>query len=139
MEQAAVELAESAGLAARRLALPFGGEAWPTVNDLAFLDAPQRIAIGEDLEVELIDRNGRLPEVVTIHYWFEDQDERAVKPRQMTYLAGKRRQDDKMVHRLAGVMRSFKYRATGGDYHTMQWIPVAVVRPSGGGDRVGVP
>ena len=55
-------------LAMTRLANPLGNAAWPPVNDLAFKHRVERLAVGRPFEVELIDRNHRMPDDVRIEY-----------------------------------------------------------------------
>jgi hypothetical protein len=111
-------------LAARRLLRPWSGEHWPRRHRLAFVDCLPRIALGADFEATVVDRNGRLPESVEIHYWFDGDGTRDIQVKEMKLLG------DKMVHRLENVRRSFRYRATGGDDRSMDWSRrVEVVEP----------
>jgi hypothetical protein len=110
-------------LAARRLLLPWGADAWPRRHQLAFTSAPARVATGQDFEVEVIDANGRLPDVVQIHYWFDGDDLSSVETHTMQPLG------EKLTHRLANVTRAFRYRATGGDDVRMAWHELQVLEP----------
>ena len=67
---------ESALLAGKRLLAPWLDQSWPRWNTLSFAAPPQRVAAGDDFEVELIDLRGRLPDEVVIQYWIagETQD-----------------------------------------------------------------
>jgi len=114
----------SAMLAAQRLALPLGGEGW---NDLQFVKPPRQVPEGEDFVVELADRNDRLPNEVMIYYWFEGTDESKAEPSPMhrDYSGGRA----VMMHRLANVTTSFRYRAVGGDDDSMEWIELEVIKP----------
>lgn len=120
---AAVGDPASTSLAARRLAMPWSNEAWPLWNQLAFENPPQRLAKGENFEVELIDKNGHLPDEVQIQYWFEGDDPSDVYTESMKLLG------EKMLARRENVTRSFRYRAVGGDHHSMPWISLEVVEP----------
>jgi len=114
----------SAQLALVRLARPFGGDAWPKFNDLTFRHPPDRIALGKPFEVELVDRNHRMPDEVRIHYRFEGDGqnvEETVEP--MHLLNGV------MTARKDAVTRPFKFRAEGGDDRSMQWHALDVVEP----------
>lgn len=113
----------SAALAARRLVMPWSREAWPLWNNLAFEDAPRRIAKGENFEVELIDKNNRLPDEVQIQFWYEGDEAGEIQTEPMKLLG------EKMIARRENVTRPFRYRAVGGDDHTMPWIPLAVLEP----------
>ena len=110
-------------LAARRLALPWASAPWPRRHELAFLDPPRRLAVGDEFEVALIDRRNSLPEDVTIFYWFEGDSESHIQDKAMRFL------NDRVVHRLENVTRSFRYRAVGGDDDTMPWQSLEVVDP----------
>ena len=107
-------------LVAKRLVRPLGADAW---NQLEFVRGPNRIALGGDLEVELVDRHGRLPGAVTFHYWFDGDPESRIQSAEM------QRVGDRMVYRLSGVIRPFRYRARGGDDHAMAWSEVEVMQP----------
>ena len=85
----------SVSLAARRLLVPWGDEHWPRRHVLQLVDAPTRLAVGQDFEVELIDANGRLPDRVEIHYWFDGDEASQIQTHQMQPLGSK------LVHRLA--------------------------------------
>lgn len=113
----------SAALAARRLAMPWRVEPWPRRNQLQFVKAPTRLAFGSDFEVELVDRNGRLPPSVQIH--IRPEGERADK----TQIKDMKFFQDRMVYRLDDVRRPFRYRAAGGDDDTMQWRTLELVEP----------
>ncbi len=114
----------SAGLALARLAAPLGEAAWPKKNDLQFQDPPTRLALGQPFEVELIDRRGRLPEEVRIHYRFaEGTESYRYEVDKMRYTGGT------MFARREGVVRPFEYRAEGGDDDSMPWIRLDVIEP----------
>ena len=113
----------SVSLAARRLLAPWGDEHWPRRHVLQLVDAPTRLAVGQDFEVELIDANGRLPDRVEIHYWFDGDEASQIQTHQMQPLGSK------LVHRLANLTRGFRYRATGGDDQTMPWMELLLVEP----------
>jgi hypothetical protein len=113
----------SAALALRRLAVPWNVEPWPRWNQLQFVKAPERLAFGSDFEVELIDREERLPPTVQIQIWFEGDEARQVQAKDMKFF------QDRMVYRLDNVRRPFRYRAVGGDDDTMPWKALELVEP----------
>ncbi len=113
----------SSALAARRLAMPWADQPWPRRNVLEFTMGPKQIATGADFDVALIDGNGRLPRTVEIHFWYEGDDRSEIKTKEMKFA------DGRMVHREENVRRSFRYRASGGDDDTMEWIPLEVIEP----------
>jgi hypothetical protein len=111
----------SSSLAARRLAMPWQSAPWPRRHQLVFVDPPERLAAGSDFEVELLDGRGELPDAVQIHYWFDGAAETEIQTKNMNAL------NDRMVHRLENVQRSFRYRASGGDDTAMAWRHLEVV------------
>ncbi len=113
-----------AQLAFARLVKPWGSDAWPPVNDLAFTKRVERIARDQPFEVELIDRNHRLPDDVRIQY-------RAASENGVLQVDAQRMQriGDLMVARRDRVLAPFDYRAEGGDDRKMPWIHVDVVEP----------
>ncbi len=113
-----------ARLAIVRLANPLGNAAWPPVNDLAFRHRVERVAVGQPFEVELIDRNRRLPEDVQIEYRTADADGGRQTERRPMQLIG-----DMAVARRENVSQAFDYRAEGGDDHRMAWTHVELVEP----------
>jgi hypothetical protein len=114
----------SAALAAKRLLVPWGTDYWPRRHVLEFVVAPTRLASGQDFEVELVDANGRLPDQVQIHYWFDRDEPAAIQTQAMQPLG------QKLTHRLNSVTRGFRYRATGGDDQDMAWRELQVVEPA---------
>jgi len=114
----------AATLALRRMALPLRHEPWPRRNVLTWSKAPRRLAVGADFECALIDANGRLPDRVLLEYRPTDEGPEALQSKPMKILG------DKMVGRIDNVSSSFRYRATGGDDHTMDWTTLEVVVPA---------
>ena len=115
---------QSVRLALARLALPLGSTHWPKQNDLSFTDPPTRLALGKPFEVQLIDRNQKLPEEVRIHYRFaEGPDVWTEEVEKMKF------SDGAMVAHREGVVRPFEYRAEGGDDDSMPWIQLDVIEP----------
>jgi hypothetical protein len=112
---------EAALLAGKRMLIPWAAASWPRWNSLSFAAPPQKIAAGDDFEVELIDLGGRLPERAIIQYWFSGETEEQAVSRPMKRLS------DRMVDRYPNVSRSFRYRASGGDDDTMPWHSAEVV------------
>ncbi len=101
---------------------PWSDQQWDRYNDLQFVEAPPRVPFGDPYHVELEDKNGRLPELVQIYYWFDGQDQAEVEPQSMKPTG------QRMVHSLPRATRAFKVRAVGGDGET-DWVSVEVVEP----------
>ena len=115
---------DDARIALARLARPFGDDAWPRVYNLAFREAPTRLAAGQTFEVELVqDAEHRVPDEVRIHYRYETGSQVQEEVESMQLLGGV------MVARKENVARPFAYRAEGGDDQSMDWIPLEVVEP----------
>lgn len=114
---------EGASLAVRRLATPWSRDAWPRRNSLEIVNPPERIALGQDFEIEVVDIHDRLPKDATIHLWFEGDRESEIE----TALA--RRGEGRFHYTRNNVARAFKYRVTGGDDDSMEWKSLQVVEP----------
>ena len=110
-------------LAARRLVWPLSRDVWPRRNQLVFTKSPAKLAAGEDLEVELLDARGRLPDDLQLQYVYADDLSRQIHSKPMNPLG------DKAIGRLERVTRSLHYRAVGGDDDTMAWLPLQVAEP----------
>ena len=104
-----------------RLATPWGNDAWPARHALAFAAAPRVLAVGDDFDVEVIDRNGELPDVVEL------QLRRLADGRDEVHAM--KRLGDRMVLRLDNVTQPFAFRAVGGDDYHMAWTTLEVVSP----------
>lgn len=110
----------SALTAVARLALPWGGPKWPPRHQLEFVQAPRAIPYGGDLNLEVLDRNGRLPERVEI--WLRSSSGE-VRKQPLKLLR------DRMVFHLAQLTQPLDYRVQGGDDLLQPWISLAVVQP----------
>ena len=127
----AVALAAANPLAARvaiaRLARPLGNDAWPRSTNLQIVgDAPTRLAVGQTFELNVRDRDGRLPDEAMLNLRFDSPDgeawgEERAEPMQ--------RLNDTMIVRQDNVTRPFYYRVSGGDDNSMDWIRLEVVEP----------
>lgn len=123
---AVVAFAVNAGasaIAARRLLLPLGGEAWPRRHSLVWQKQPRRLAMGADFECALTDRDGHLPDSV-MFYWSNDEEG---QPLQQDLMEIK---DGVAYARVKNVSRSLRYRAAGGDDDSMPWTRLEVVEPA---------
>lgn len=118
----AVAFPAAAKLVVQRTLLPWTSATWPRRHQLQVASAPERLATGSDFEVTVTDSAGKLPDTVTMIYEF-DGDRPEQQRREMKLL------DRKMIHRLEGVTRSFRYRAVGGDDDSMPWQTLEVIEP----------
>jgi hypothetical protein len=114
---------QSSQLAARRLLMPLGNDAWPRLNSLHFENPPRRLAAGGTFEAVVIDQRGRLPDDVKFVFGFDGDGGDQIQTKEMKPLG------DKMVYRLENVTRPLRYRAIGGDDTTMTWQTLDVVEP----------
>lgn len=110
-------------LAVTRLVQPWNPVEWPRRNVLQFVQRPEKLAVGDDFEVELIDRRGPMPEVVQIQLRYEANGLLKVETKNMKPLR------ERMIFRLDNLRHPIDYRARGGDDDTMRWIRLAVVEP----------
>jgi len=108
-----------------RVAMPWTNVEWPRRNDLTFVDPPTLLARGDNFEASLFDNTGELPSEVEVEYRYE------VDGRTRHEQTWMQRVGDRAVARRENVQRTFEYRATGGDHHTMAWTKVEVVDPPG--------
>ncbi len=106
--------------AATRLLLPLGDLPWPRRNSLDFVDPPATLAKGGDFEVEIVDRNGRMPESVALTIWREGEKPQT---RDAVFVGGR------MLARVNNLSKGFRYRAVGGDDDSMAWRNLEVVEP----------
>ncbi len=115
---------KAAGTALSRLAMPWRSDlAWPRLHSLEFVKSPHKLAVGDDFEIELVDRSGPLPDVVRMQLRFDTPTGTRTETKDMKPLA------DRMLFRLDNVTQSFEYRATGGDDDSMPWTRLSVVEP----------
>ncbi|QDU31896.1 hypothetical protein ETAA8_70580 [Anatilimnocola aggregata] len=110
------------GRALARLVWPVGGPMWPPRNQLELVTAPTAVALGESFEVQLIDRNGHLPDDATITLQFDEPARRTER-----HLLQQR--GEKLVFRIEQVLTGFRYRVTGGDDDSLPWHELQVVQP----------
>ncbi len=114
----------SVRLAASRLVMPWRTDlAWPRSHELAFVRTIDKLAVGDDLELELIDKHGQLPDNVQVQLRHQTPTGTRTETRQLKPLA------ERAVFRLDNVTQPLAYRASGGDDDTMPWTELAVIEP----------
>lgn len=110
-----------------RLALPLGNTAWPQSTHLQLKSAPQRIARGQALEIEVVDARGaQLPATCRVHYRFRDTQGRLSKKEESEAMHSL---GQSMIARRESVARPLEFRVTGGDDQSMPWRLVEVLDP----------
>jgi len=114
---------QSLGIGLTRLINPLCDSEWPRINHLEFVAAPQTLAAGDDLVLQLHDAQGPLPNSIEMHYrvW---RNQRWHEQTNSLTTAGNT-QEIIRPH----VQQSLEYRATGGDHRTMPWQELEVVAP----------
>jgi hypothetical protein len=112
-----------ASLSARRILMPWSEQPWPRRHRLEFEQLPAKIAMGQDLQLTVVDVNGRAPQQVEL-LWRSSGE--LVEQR----LWGEATADPARVRfRLERLARPLEVRASGGDDDTMDWHPIDVVEP----------
>ena len=111
-------------IALARLAFPAAGPEWPRRNNLAWINAPKKIAEGQDVHFELTDRfDHKLPNEV----WFEwrrtlPSGETDSEVRLMTLTT-----NNTLRATFNNVLAPIEYHAYGGDDDTLRWRKLEVV------------
>lgn len=113
----------AANLALARLAMPWRAQPWPRRHELAFVSTPSRLATGDDFEVQLVNRRGKLPDDVRIHLRLHTALGTRKESHDMQPLG------ERAVYRLSNVAHSLDYRASGGDDDTLPWTRLEVIEP----------
>lgn len=109
-------------LGAVRLAMPWSKVSWPARHALALVSPPRVVAKGDDVEIQVVDRNGELPEDVEL------QVRELESGRSQTHAM--KRLGDQMIYRLDHVDQPLAYRAVGGDDYGMEWTTLQVASPA---------
>jgi hypothetical protein len=119
----AVFFSSASRIALARLVFPWQEREWPSRHSLSFERAPDKLAMGDNFEVSVLDDNGSLPEVVQIQIRREIDGRNRIETKEMKQLG------DRMTFRLDNVTQPFEYRAIGGDDQSMLWQPLRVFMP----------
>lgn len=112
---------QQSAIAWNRLRSPWGNDAWPQRNRLKFVSPPDKMALGDDLELTVIDANGRLPSLVQLEYRLGEGPVR----REVMQPAGDRRASA----RINNVTQTLAVRAIGGDDLQSPWRRIEVFAP----------
>ncbi len=88
-----------------RLLNPLGSTVWPRTTHLVLRQQVDRVARGQDFDVEVTDADGRLPPDVLIHCRFADETGQVTEETERMHLLGGR-----MSARRENVVRPFSYR-----------------------------
>jgi hypothetical protein len=119
----AVFFSSASRIALARLVLPWQEREWPARHALAFENAPDKLAAGDNFDVAVLDRNGVLPDIVQIQLRREIDGRNRIETKEMKPLG------DQMTFRLDNVTQPFEYRAIGGDDQSMPWQSLRVFTP----------
>jgi hypothetical protein len=124
-------------LAMERLVMPWAVRQWPRADQLQLRDPPGVVALGSELQIEIIDRRPPLPE--SIELWvraagnvdgqsasleIDRQSGQALMSRIPAVIV-----DQMAVANLPAMERAIEVRAVGGDDDTMPWHAIDVIRP----------
>ena len=110
----------------KRLLNPFGNTPWPQATNLAIRRPVERVARGQNFEIEVIDARGaRLPPEVRIHYRLPTPEGGTIEETESMRIAG-----GVAAAKRDGVLRPFSFRIEGGDdQSSIPWTDVDVVEP----------
>lgn len=106
-----------------RLLFPWRNHQWPTKNQLVFAELPQRVSVGDDLSVSIVDEKSKLPDDVEIQYFRINHHDQRVRVKKT------RRRSNRATASFANVRSSLRLRAVGGDDFSMGWKTVHVAYP----------
>ncbi len=123
----ALLLANPAGfsVATMRLLCPWRTIAWPQQNHLRLIDPVRVLAIGQPLDVRVVDARGAaLPDEAWLLVRPREADVNTPPERLPLVLV-----DGALFARREAVSGPLAYRAVGGDDDSMPWIEVALVKP----------
>ena len=113
----------AAQLSVQRILMPWREQPWPRRHRLELEQLPAKMATGQDLELTVVDTNGRAPQQVELRWRLQGEQ---VEQR----LLGEATADPARVRfRLERLARPLEVRAVGGDDDTMRWQPIDVVEP----------
>lgn len=111
-------------VAIARLAMPWSAHHWPQRDQLAFRDPPSVVAIGSEIQLEIVDSCPPLPERVELQMRSSGASSSVLQSSFETIQVG-----DMAVGNLPPVTASIDVRAVGGDDRSMPWHRIAVVQP----------
>ncbi|MEO8272376.1 MAG: hypothetical protein ABI557_21890, partial [Aureliella sp.] len=107
-----------------RLAVPWSVNAWPHRDQLQILQLPTVVAVGSEMQLEVIDERPPLPDRVELQVREVDAVQNSRMRTLETTVIG-----DLAVGNLPSINASFEVRAVGGDDQRMPWHRVDVVQP----------
>lgn len=111
-------------MAMKRLAMPWSLQHWPRVDQLALRDLPAAVAVGTELQIEVVDLKPPLPERVELQYRFVESRGSATITNLATTRVG-----ELAVGNLPALQSAVDVRAVGGDDDLMPWSRIDVVKP----------
>jgi hypothetical protein len=112
-------------LALARLIQPWSALPWPQQDQLQFVGLPRVIALGQELQLEVIDRVPPLPESIDIYVRSPISSSNKTLET-ISYPA--KRLGESAVLSLPNIERAIELRAVGGDDTTMLWQKVDVTQ-----------
>ncbi len=109
--------------AVARLAMPWSVYRWPQRDNLQLKNPPHVVALGSELQLEIIDTQPPLPEKVELQ--FRPATDSALRPTSLDTI----QVDALAIGNLPAIMTAMEVRAIGGDDSSMPWRRIDVVRP----------
>ncbi|MCR9291241.1 MAG: hypothetical protein NXI32_00895 [bacterium] len=107
----------------KRLAMPWAEAPWPRQDQLQFHNLPQAVALGSDLQIEIVDSKPPLPDEIDVLVREAGRDDSQATQLSAQVLG------DMAVANLVSLERAIEIRAQGGDDDQMAWHRIEVVRP----------
>lgn len=111
-------------VAMARLAMPWSAHHWPQRDRLVFRDPPSVVAIGSEVQLEIVDSYPPLPERVELQMRSTAANSSALQSSFETIQVA-----ETAVGNLPTVNASIEVRAIGGDDRSMAWHRIEVVQP----------
>ncbi len=109
--------------AALRLLVPWQPRTWPRQDQLEIQNLPSVVAVGSELQLEIVDRHPPLPNQVDLLVRYDDSaatGPQTLATKQIEGLA---------IANLASLERALEVRAVGGDDQQMPWQRIEVISP----------
>jgi hypothetical protein len=123
---------DDTSVAFARLTMPWSATRWPQRDQLMLRDPPSVVALGSELQLEIIDQRPPLPERIEVHTRLVDGGESPqLTPSQRTPLSTLQaiQVGDLAVANLPPLTRTIEVRAVGGDDRGTPWHRIEVVQP----------
>lgn len=115
---------QSSALGLRRLVLPLSAAPWPRQDQLRFVDPPTAVAVGSQIQLEVIDQQMPFPESIEVELRLAQDFDSG-----RTTLIPAKQVGEVAIANLPPIDEGIRVRATGGDDVSMPWHTIDVVVP----------